>query len=150
MLADRSKSLRMGCLLLGLLFCLLGGFGIVRYQKMVNCFEVRPPLKSFVLTIDRSQQEVLIEQARKFADKYQFKFDIAYFSQNSENFRIGMIRKDVELVILNTIVDLDHYDVLFYNYDCDQPTVVSDIEGLVADLKSLISEIPSASITEEK
>ena len=61
-----------------------------------------------------------------------------------------MIRKDVEVVILNLPMNLDHYDVAFYNFDCDHPTVASDIEGLVTDLKSLIGKIPSAIITEEK
>jgi len=150
MLANRSKSRGIGCLILILLFFLVGGIGIIKYQKMVDCFKVRHPLKSFVLTMDRNQQKLLIEQSRKFAAKYGFKFDIAYFTPNREDFRIDMIRKDVELVILNTPVDLDHYGVAFYNFDCDHPTAASEIDGLVNDLKISIREIPSTTITEEK
>jgi hypothetical protein len=139
----------MGCLLLILLFCLVGGMGLARYQKMVDCFNVRPPLQSFTFTIDRSQQKLLIEQARKFADTNGFEYDIAYFTPSGEDFRIGMIRKDVEVVILNTPVNLDHYDVAFYNFDCDHPTIASDIDGLVSGLRNFISEIPSATIAEE-
>ena len=146
---NRNRLFIAGCSA-ALLLCLVGGIFINRYQKMVDCFKVRHPLKSFVLSIDRSQQKTLIEQSRKFSDKYGFQFDVAYFTPNREDFRIDMIRKDVEVVILNLPMNLDHYDVAFYNFDCDHPTVASDIEGLVTDLKSLIGKIPSAIITEEK
>ena len=116
---------------------------------MTSCYNARLPLQGFDLTIDRSQQKLLIEQARKFADTYGFKFDIAYFTPNGENFSISMRRNDVELVIWNIIMDLDHYDVNFYNNNCLHPTVASDIDVLVSDLKVIISEIPSATITEE-
>lgn len=150
MLANRSKSF-IGWCLFGILLCTIAGIAMLaRYQKMTSCYNGRLPLQGFDLTIERSQQKLLIEQSRKFADKNGLKFDIAYFTPNGENFRIDMIRKDVELVIWNIIMDLDHYDVNFYNNDCLHPTVASDIDSLVSDLKSFISEIPSAKITGER
>ena len=59
--------------------------------------------------------------------------------------------KDVEVLILNNVIDLEKFDVAFYNNDCIHPTVASDIDGLVSDLKSSFKkEIPNVTITEEK
>ena len=150
MLANRSKSFKIGCLSLGLLFCIVGGMSVIRYQKTNDCFASRPSLQDFTVIINRGQQDQLIKQSQKFADIYEFKFDIVYYTPNGDNFLIDMIRKDVEVVIGNTPVDLDKFYVNFYNYDCIHPTIASNIDGLVSDLKRLISEIPSARITEEK
>jgi hypothetical protein len=107
-------------------------------------------LRRINVTIDLSQGQQLIEQSQKFADKHSFRFQIAYYRPNSTNFSVWMKRKDVELVIWNTMEDSNHYDVNFYNNDCLHPTVASDIEDLASDLKLFISEIPSATITEEQ
>lgn len=53
-------------------------------------------------------------------------------------------------MIWNTLVDLDKFCVNFYDYDCTHPTVASDLEGLMSELKGLISEIPNVTITEER
>ncbi len=139
-----------GYLLLSLLCCLLGATGLTKYQQNVDCFKSRPSLHGFILFMDRNEQTILIEQAQQFASNNGFQFDIAYFSRTGENFRIDMTRKDVELVIWNTVVDLDRFDVHFYNNDCTHPTTAEDIQNLASDLKSRIIEIPSAKITEEK
>jgi len=91
----------------------------------------------------------LIDQSKKFADKHGFRFQIAYYTPNGTDFSIWLKRKDVE-VITSTPFKPGEFDIGFYNNDCIHPTVASDIEGLVSDLKSLISEIPSVRITEEK
>ena len=149
MKANRSKSFIVGCWV-SLLVCLVAGTATITwFQKTNGCFKERAPLRGFELTIDRSQQRQLIKQLQRFADKYEFRFDIAYFSRTGENFRIDMIRKDVELVVLNTIVDLDKFDADFYNYDCMHPTVAADIDDLAIELKSLLNEIPSVMIIQE-
>ena len=146
MLARYRKFIVTGGLLLGMLLCLM----IARYQQMNSCFKDRAPLRSFIVTLDRSQQKQLIEQSRKFAEKYGFKFQIEYYTLNHENFLIDLTRKDIEVTASNPGFDLGTYFIGFYNYDCIHPTVASDIEGLVTDLKSRMSEIPSVKITEEK
>jgi hypothetical protein len=145
-----SKMLTIGCSFLSLLLCVVGVVALVWYQKNVECFQERPPLRGFVLTIDRSQQRLLIEQSQKFADKHGFKFDIAYYTPQVDDFLIDMRRKDVEVVISNNSFHLDKFDVSSYNYNCIHPTIASDIEGLVDDLRSLLNEIPNVRITEEK
>lgn len=150
MFANRANNKRIGCLLLSLFICLLAGIGFTKYQENVACFSSRPSLQGFVLSIERNEQQLLIDQARKFANQHGFKFDIAYFSKSGQDFRIDMIRKDVELVIWNTVVDLDRYDVHFYNYDCVHPTTPTDIADLESELEKMMNEIPSTIIREEK
>jgi hypothetical protein len=143
MLARYRKFIVTGGLLLGMLLCLM----IARYQQMNSCFKDRAPLRSFMVTLEQQQ---LIEQSRKFAEKYGFKFQIEYYTLNHENFLIDLTRKDIEVTASNPGFDLGTYFIGFYNYDCIHPTVAWDVDGLVTDLKSLISEIPSVKITEEK
>ena len=120
------------------------------YKKTTECFKNRPPLRGFVLTIDKSQQKLLIEQSRKFADKHGFKFDIVYYTPNGEEFLIDMTRQDAELTVSNpSSSDRGKFYVYFYNYDCLHPTVASDIDDLVNDLKRSLSEIPKARIIEQ-
>lgn len=149
MLANRSKSI-IGWCLLGILLCIIGVTVLTRNEKMTSCYNSRPPLRRINVNIDLSQSQQLIEQAKKFASKHSFEFQIAYYTPTGTNFSIWMKRKDVELIIWNTIVDPDNFDANFYNNDCIHPTAASDIDGLVNDLKIFISELPSAKITEEK
>jgi hypothetical protein len=150
-LASRSKSSIRGFLVISLLCCVLGAVAFAWYQRNTACLNNRPPLSSFVVTVDQYQQRWLIKPSQRFADKNGFKFDMSYFDQHGRNFLIDMRRKDVEVVILNNVMDLDKFDVAFYNYDCVNPTVASDIASLVSDLKSSFQEdIPNVTITEEK
>jgi len=146
MLARYRKLIVTAGLLLGMLLCLM----IARYQQMNSCFKDRAPLRSFMVTLDRSQQKQLIERSRKFAEKYGFKFQIEYYTLNHENFLIDLTRKDIEIIASNPGFDLGTYFIGFYNYDCIHPTVASDVDGLVSDLKSSINEIPSVTITDER
>lgn len=149
MLANRSKSFKVGCLLLGLFFCGVGGIVILtRYQKMTSCYDDRPPLRSLDVTIDTSQSQQLMEQLQKFADKNSFKYQTAYYTPNGDNFSVWMTREDVE-VIADRPFNPGEFGIGFYNNDCIHPTVASDLDGLVSDLKSLIGEIPNVTIIEQ-
>ena len=99
--------------------------------------------------IDTSQSQQLIEQLQKFADKNGFRSQIAYYTPNGKDFSVWMKRKDVE-VIARSPFNPGEFRIGFYNYDCIHPTVASDIDDLVSDLKSLLNEIPNATIAEER
>jgi hypothetical protein len=149
MKAKRSKSFIVGCWV-SLVLCLVAGAATITwFQKTNGCFKERLPLRGFDLTINRSQQRQLIKELQKFAEKHEFKFDIAYFSRSGEDFRVDMIRKDVQLIVWNTIIDLDQFDANFYNYDCVHPTVAADIEDLATEFKNTLSQIPSVVIIED-
>lgn len=150
MLTKRAKLFTGGCLLLGILFCVTGIVAAAQYQKSMGCLKERSPLRSFAVTIDRDEQNLLIEQSKEFANKHGLKFDIAYYAPRGDIFLIEMRRKDIQVIINNNSFHVDQFDVDFLNYDCIHPTVASNIEGLVSDLRSGISEIPSAKITEKK
>ncbi|MGA7193784.1 MAG: hypothetical protein WBW94_09145 [Anaerolineales bacterium] len=157
MSAKHTKWIVAGCLslgLLGILLCLLSGIGVKtmidKWNSQNSCFNDRAPLSSFTLTLDRSKQNQLIQTSQKFAIQNGFKFHIEYFTPDHEDFVVDGIRKDTEVVIGNTYNYKDIYFVSFYNYDCIHPTIASDIDGLVNDLKSSISQIPTATITDMK
>jgi hypothetical protein len=150
MLANRSKTSISGPLGISLLCCLLGIVGFTWYQKSNACFDDRPPLKSFVVTVDKYQERWLIKPSQKFADKNGFSFQMAYYDQHGRDFSIWMKRKDVEVIAVSPFKP-GEFKIGFYDNDCLHPTVASDIDGLVRDLKSSIKEeIPNVTITEKK
>ncbi len=149
MLTNRTRLFITGCFSISLLVCIVGASSIAWYKKSNECFKSRPPLMGFVVTIDRSQLTLLIEQARQFADKHGFKFDIAYYTPQGDDFLIDLRRKDTEVLISNTSFDLDEFHTYFYNNDCIHPTVASDVVDLSRDLQSFIGEIPNVVISEK-
>jgi hypothetical protein len=150
MSASRSKTAIRGFLVISLLCCVLGTVAFAWYRKTTACFHNLPPLRSFLVTVSSHQERWIIKPAQDFADKNGFRFDISYYDQHGREFSIWMERKDVQ-VIIDNVIDLEEFDVAFYNNDCIHPTVASDIVDLEADLKSLINnEIPNAMITEQR
>jgi len=150
MFANRSKLVLMSFLLLLPLLCLAGGVALAkRYQQTYGCYDDRPPLRSFNVTIDNSQSQMLIEQLEKFANKNGFSYKISYYTPNGEDFSVWMEREDVEVVTASPFTR-GEFKIGFYNNDCVDPTLASEISGLVSDLESFVGEIPSVTITEEK
>jgi hypothetical protein len=92
-----------------------------------------------------SQSEQLIEQFRQFAFKNGFRIDIVNPNQDGNDFRIRMLRKDVEVITRKPLTP-GEFIIEFYNTDCTDPTIAADLDGLVVDLKSFIAEIPNATI----
>jgi hypothetical protein len=149
MLPTRTKSARVGCLV-SLLLGLAGAILLVnRYQAMTSCIGKQPPLTSFGITIDPSQNQQFVEQSRKFAYRHSFRFDTADFDQPLGDVRIHMVGKDVE-VIVRTSSNQGGYDIGFYNYDCIHPNLASEIGDVVGDYKSFVSEIPNVMISAER
>lgn len=105
------------------------------------------PLLSLSVTIDPSQDRQFIEQSRQFAFENNFRLDINNDGAQSGDFRVRMIRKDVEIVARSSL-NPGGYEIEFYNYDCVHPVTTLDIADLVTDYKSFIGEIPAVTITE--
>jgi hypothetical protein len=99
------------------------------------------------VTSDPSQSQQLIEQFRKFAFNHSFRLDIVNPDQDGNDFRIRLLRKDVE-IITRKPSNPSEFKIEFYNTDCIHPTVPADIDDLAVNLKSFISEIPNVTITE--
>lgn len=149
MLANRSKLAVIALLLLVPLLCLATGLVLAtKYQQIYGCYNGRLPLRSLDVTIDTGQSEKLIEQLLKFADKNGFSHEISYYSPGGEDFSIWMERKDLEIITRSPFTR-GEFRIGFYNNDCVDPTVASDITSLVRDLKGYLREIPSAVIVEE-
>ena len=148
MTSNRSTWFTLGCWSV-LLVCIIAGLVLTRYQMLTSCYNGRVPLGGFVVNINTSQRQLLIEKSQKFANENGFEFDLAYLTPSENNFRIDMIRDDVEVIMRNPFKE-GEFKVGFYNYDCIHPTNASDIEPLVTDLKSALRSISSVIITEEK
>jgi hypothetical protein len=147
MLPQRTKWARVGCFVSLLLLLAAGGVVFMRYQSTTSCHQQEFPLKTLAVTIDPGRDEQFIEQSRSFAFKYGFRFDIGTFDENSSDWRFHMIRKDIE-VIARSLSSPGVFEIGFYNYDCIHPTTASDIEDLVNDFKSFMSDVPAVMITE--
>lgn len=146
--ANRTTSVRVGCAV-GLLLFLTGGIILfTRYQNITSCHDDRLPLISMTVTSDPSQSKQLLEQFRKFAFKNSFRLDIVNPDQEGNDFRIRMMRRDVEIITRKPI-NPSEFTIEFYNTDCAHPTVAADLADLVADLKSFIGETPNVTITEK-
>lgn len=147
MQANRTNIVRVGCVASLLLFLAGGIILFNRYQNLTSCHEDRLPLISMDVTSDPGQSKQLIEQFRKFAFKHSFRLDINNPDQDGNDFRIRMLGKDVE-IITRKPVNPSEFRIEFYNTDCIHPTAPADIDDLVIDLKNLIGEIASVTITE--
>ena len=144
---SRTTSVRVGCLAI-LILGLAGGIVFfTRYQAMGSCHENQPPLKSMTVTIDPAQGQQFMEQSRQFAFKYGFRFDTSGLDRQGNEFRMRLIRKDVE-VVARTPSSPGGFEIGFYNYDCIHPTMASDIADLVNDFKTFLSKIPNVTMTE--
>lgn len=134
-----------------LLLALGAGFITLRWwEAQTSCYNARPPLHSFVLTIKRSQQDQFIAQSKLFAQRNGFEFGIVYYRPDHQEFLIDLTRKDAEIITSNTSFDLDKYSTSFHNNNCAKPTTAGEIVGLVAGLKQYYLEMPGAQISEEK
>jgi len=109
----------------------------------------RLPRRSVNITIDTSQRQEFFDQLQKFADKHDFTITIDTRSSGNEDFLIAMYRKDVKIYGDNAFV-LGEYAFGFYDVYRQPPAPDSVLDDLVNDLKSFISEVPSATFSVEK
>ena len=145
--AHRNRLIYVGCSMV-LLLCIAGGIIITRYAETKACYKERAPLRSLVVRIDISQQEQLFDRFREYADRFSFAIRIRQTTPMGD-YILVMTRKDVEVIGRNP-AELGEYRIGFYNNDCIHPTVATDIDGLVLDLKHYLGEISNATIVEEE
>ncbi len=146
--AKSSKLITHRLLLLGVLLCILGCIGCVALNTIDSDGE-QLPLRSLRVTIAEGQREELFDQLRKFADKHGFEYQIADFNTNGEIFQFWMSRDDIKIISRNPF-DPGIFRISLYYKSPTVPASQETVDDLVNDLKSLISEIPNATISEEK
>lgn len=149
MLTKRTKLIIGSCLLVGILLCILGCIGAKMMTKTSENSSERLPRRSVNITIDTSQRQEFFDQLQKFADKHDFTITIDTRSSGNEDFLIAMYRKDVKIYGDNAFV-LGEYAFGFYDVYRQPPAPDSVLDDLVNDLKSFISEVPSATFSVEK
>ena len=151
MLAERTKFIMAVVLFLGVLVCILGCIGAKVLSDKVEKASSQLPIRSLIITIDETRQEELFAQLQKFADKHAFEIKIGhFFGTGGENFLFEMLRDDVYIHAGNVPSDLRVIYIRFYYKDRAHLAPKQVVDDLYNDLKSFISEIPDATITEEK
>jgi hypothetical protein len=142
-----TKPIRIGILLLVLLSA-----GVVLtlrtwYRQDYDCQTGKTPIKDYLVTMDATPPQTLIEQSRGFATEYGFGFDVVYYTPNHQEFLVDLTSKNIEITITNSFAQ-GEFEVSIYNNNCIHPTQIGDISGLVQGLQSIINKIPNATITE--
>lgn len=153
MLAKRTKLIVIVCLSLCFMAvaCVLGFPRITSLLKMMEVgSEGQAPIKSLTLTIDKSQREELFDKLRSFAETHGFEYELTDFNTNGENFQFWMSRDDLRIIANNVPPNVTRVPIRFYAKYPGYPVDEKTIDKLFNEVKSLISEIPNVTITEEK
>jgi hypothetical protein len=144
MSARRAKLMMICFLLLGLLLGIWAGIAIKTFQ-IGNRVGTQHAIRVVRITIDPSQQEKLFVQIRKFADKWRYAIRIAPLDPSNETFSIQLWRSDMKLSGLYPN-DPGTLDIGFFYTDPAQPVSSQYFDEEISDLKSLINEIPGATL----
>ena len=145
MLANRTKLIT--TVSLGVLLFIFGCLGLA--QIIHKGSQGNLPLRVLRITIDVNQHQELFAQLRKFANQHDFKIFIRKVDVIPEGIFIEMYRDDIEILAGNAASDPTMIDLGLYERNPKHPTHKETIDDLVSDLKSFISAIPNATISEE-
>ena len=139
-----------GCmsgLLLGVFVGALGATDIkAMIEKTRNQPKIEAPVRDITITIDTSQQQKLFDQLRKFADKWRYAVRIAPSNSSAKSFAVQMWRYDMKLSGLYE-TELGILKIGFYNTRSTSQNPWWFFDDEIKDLKSLINEVPNATIT---
>ena len=153
MLNKQIKVIVIVCLSLcfALAACVLG---VTRITSFLTVMEVgsqgQAPIRSITMIIDKAQREELFDELRGFAEKHKFQHELTDFNTNGENFQFWMARDDLRIIVGDVPPDPTLVDVDFYAKYPGYPVNEETVDELFDELKSLLSEIPNVTITEEK
>ena len=153
MLTQRTKLIVIVCLSLcfAAMACVLV---FPRIISLLNMMEIgskgQAPIIRITLIIDKSQREELFDKLRNFAEKHGFEYELTDFNTNGENFQFWISRDDLRIIASNVPPDATRVSVRFYAKYPGYPVDEKVVDELFNEVKSLISEIPNVTITEEK
>jgi len=145
MSANRKK------LIMGVSLFLLCIFGCIVFAEIAQKgSEGNMPIRVLRITIDVSRREELFDQLQEFAGKHGFKLFIRKVEVIPEGIFIEMYRGDLKILAGDTPSDPTMIDLGIYEREPKYPTSEETVDELFRDLKSLLSEIPNVTVTEEK
>ena len=133
---------------LSVLICIFGCIGLAEVAQKGS--QANLPLRVLQITIDVNRREELFAQLRKFADKHGFEILIREAPVIPEGIFIEMYRNDIKILAGDDATDSTMIELGIYDRDPEHPTPPETADELFSDLKSLISEVPNVTITEEK
>jgi hypothetical protein len=145
MSANRKKLI--ATVLLSFLLCIFGCIGPAEVAQKGS--QGNLPLRMLRITIDVNRREELFAQLRKFAEKHGFEILIREVQVIPEGIFIEMYRNDIKILAGDDASDPTLIELGIYDIDPKHPTSPETVDGLFSDLKSLISEVPNVTVTEE-
>ena len=126
-------------------------FGCIGFTEIAQKgSEGKAPISGLRITLDANRRAELFVQLEKFADKHDFEILIRKVEVFPEGIFIEMSRADFEISAVSVPDAPTKIDLNFYERDSAHPTPDEDIDELIGDLKSFLTEIPNVMITEEK
>ena len=134
--------------LLGIFSCVFGCIVITNNYNEKYPSE-KFPIRTILVQIDEDQREELFAQLRKFSENHSFEFYLSFY-KGKEIFLIEMYGKNLEILARPIPGVPEEINISFYEKDPTNPPSQQIVDELFIDLKVLISEIPNASILEEK
>jgi hypothetical protein len=143
--------------ILGILCCVFGCVVITnRYIAASKKYDQhypseKLPIRDLSAQINEEQREELFAQLRKMSEKHNLDFHLTFY-ENQKIFFVEMYGKRLEILALSQPINTTttELDFSFYEKDPANPPAQETVDELYDGLKSMISEIPSVKIIEEK
>lgn len=132
---------------LSVLLCIFGCKGLADVAQKRS--QGNLPLRVLRITIDVNRREELFAQLRQFAEKHGFEILIREVQVIPEGIFIEMYRNDIKILAGDDASDPTLIELGIYDRDPKHPTSPETVDELFSDLKSLISEVPNVTVTEE-
>ncbi len=108
------------------------------------------PVRKLRVTVNKSQREELFNQLRDFANHHDLKFILTDYG-TGDNFLVEILGADIKILAVISRPDPEIMSIGFYSKTPeDPPPDEKTVDDLLKDLKRFISEIPNATITEER
>lgn len=154
MSTNRKKWYLLAGSILGIICCVFGCVSVgVRYYNYSKDYNKKypsqqSPIRTLSIHIDQDQHEELFVQLRKFSEKHQLEFYLAFYN-NKETFSVFMEGKGISIAVVS-FVNTPELNFSFFEKDPTNPPSQETVDELFSDLKTFIREIPTAEIVEEK
>ena len=120
---------------------------------LFGCFnQEQLPIRRLTITIEPSQRKELFSQLQKFAEKHGFEYMTSDYGTGGERFIVELLNEQIKILVVDVPEAPSLVSVRFYDQTLANPVsqeTLEIIDGLLIELESFISEIPSVTVTEE-
>jgi len=134
--------------LLGILCFIFGCISLRNKYQIKHPWE-QFPIRILSIRVDENQRAELFSQLRKFSEKHDLEFYLSEYKPE-KSFFVVMDGELLRISALSKIDPMAELNISFFEKDPTNPPTQETVDEVYNDLKSFISEVPSAVIVEEK